>query len=65
MDNKIKKLLFDIYSSIENIENYIGTDKKFESYDRNRMLQHAVERNIEIIGEAVNKLLVLYPDISK
>lgn len=64
MDNKIKKLLFDIYSSIENIENYIGEDKQFENYDHNRMLQHAVERNIEIIGEAVNKLLILSPDIS-
>ncbi len=27
-------------------------------------LQHAVERNIEIIGEAVNSLLKLYPEIN-
>lgn len=28
------------------------------------MLQHAVERNIEIIGEAVNNLLKIYPEIN-
>ena len=27
------------------------------------MVQHAVERNIEIIGEAVNKLLVINPNV--
>lgn len=63
MDNKIKKLLFDIVSSIENIEIYIGEKKEFENYANNPMLQHAVERNIEIIGEVVNKLLSLYPDV--
>lgn len=62
MENRIKKLLFDILSSIENIENYLGDNKEFENYQNNTMLQHAVERNIEIIGEAVNKLLSFYPD---
>lgn len=61
MDNKIKKLLFDIHSSIENIENYLGEKRDFEVYANNQMLQHAVERNIEFIGEAVNKLLSIYP----
>lgn len=64
MDNKAKKLLFDILTSIDNIENYIGADKQYEKYDSNPMLQDAVERNIEIIGEAMNKLLVLVPEIS-
>lgn len=64
METKIKKLLFDIMTSIENIETYIGEEKKFENYDTNPMLQDAVERNIEIIGEAINKILNLQPDIS-
>ncbi|MFA7445175.1 MAG: HepT-like ribonuclease domain-containing protein [Flavobacteriaceae bacterium] len=63
MEIKIKKLLFDILTSIENIETYIGEEKKFENYDSNPMLQDAVERNIEIIGEAINKILSLQPDI--
>lgn len=63
MDNKALKLLFDIKSAILNIENYIGEKKLFNIYDSNPMLQDAVERNIEIIGEAVNKLLKIEPEI--
>ena len=63
MVSRIKKLLFDILSSINNIDNYIGEKKIFEEYEDNPMLQDAVERNIEIIGEAVNKLLFIEPDI--
>lgn len=64
MEIKTKKLLFDVLTAIKNIENYIGEDKRFEKYDSEPILQHAVERNIEIIGEAVNKILGLQPDIS-
>ncbi len=64
MDNKVRKLLFDILSSIENIENYIGKPKLFEHYIKNRMLKDAVERNIEIIGEATNILLKVQPGIN-
>lgn len=63
MDNKAKKLLFDIITSINNIESYIGEKKVFDIYDKNPMLQDAVERNIEIIGEAMSKLLKIEPDI--
>jgi uncharacterized protein with HEPN domain len=64
MDNKAKKLLFDILTSINNIEDYIGQEKIFEEYDNNPMLQDAVERNIEIIGEAMNNLLRIEPEIN-
>lgn len=57
MDNKTKKLLFDIQTAINNIEDYIGKEKLFEHYENNAMLQDAVERNIEIMGEAMNRLL--------
>lgn len=63
MDNKAKKLLFDILTSINNIDNYIGDKKIFENYESNSMLQDAVERNIEIIGEAMNQLLKIEPEI--
>jgi uncharacterized protein with HEPN domain len=63
MDSRAKKLLFDVLSSINNIDNYIGEKRVFEEYESNPMLQDAVERNLEIIGEAVNKLLILIPDI--
>lgn len=57
MDREVLKYLFDIQSCIDNINRYIGERKIFEEYNGNAMLQDAVERNIAIIGEAMNKAL--------
>ena len=38
--------------------------KNFQDYASNDMLKDAVERNLEIIGEAVNRLLKSEPDIN-
>lgn len=62
-ENAQKKLLFDINTCINNIETYIGKPKEFEQYDGNMLLQDAVERNIITIGEAMNALLKLNPEI--
>jgi len=63
MQRELKKYLFDIQSCIENIENFVGEPKVFSNFEQNLMLQQAVERNLEIIGEAVNGLLKIYPEI--
>jgi len=63
MDRVIKKYLFDISSAINSIEEYIGTPKIFANYERNRQLQQAVERNLEIIGEATKRILDIDPNI--
>ncbi len=63
MDIKAKKNLFDIITAINNIDSYFGENKSFDQYERNGMLQDAVERNIEIIGEAMNNLLQINPEI--
>ncbi|MFA5817102.1 MAG: HepT-like ribonuclease domain-containing protein [Bacteroidales bacterium] len=63
MNNIDKKYLFDILTCIGNIESYIGTPKVFDRYARDPMLQDAIERNLEIIGEAVNQMLKLNPEI--
>lgn len=63
MDNKEKKYLFDIQTCINNIDSYIGEPKTFERFEQNQMLQDAVERNLEIIGEAINQLLKINPTI--
>ena len=55
--------MFDIQSGILNIENYVGEPKVYEYFEQNEMLQDAVERNLEIIGEAVNQLLKINPEI--
>ncbi len=57
------KLLFDILTAINHIDSYIGKEKRFENYDNNLMLQDAEERNIEIIGEAMNIILNFEPKI--
>ncbi len=64
MDDKVRKYLFDINKAINNIDSYIGKEKLYDVYNSNPMLQDAVERNIEIIGEAMSKLLKLVPDIN-
>ena len=64
MDRVIKKYLFDISSAISSIEEYVGTPKIFANYDSNRQLQQAVERNLEIIGEATKRILEIDPSIN-
>ena len=56
--NNIKTWLFDILKSIDEIESYfIDTPKMFENYESNLKTKRAVERNIEIIREAMNRIL--------
>ena len=64
MDRTVKKYLFDITTAINNIEEYIGYPKIFANYERNRQLQQAVERNLEIIGEATKRILEINPNIN-
>ena len=64
MDRRLKKYLFDIATAIENIDEYIGTPKVFANYEKNRQLQQAVERNLEIIGEATKRILEINPTIN-
>ncbi len=58
MDISIGKWLFDILNSIHEIETFFqGREKNYFEYCQNLMLKKAVERNLEIIGEAVNRIL--------
>jgi uncharacterized protein with HEPN domain len=56
MDDKIKKFLLDISESIDSIENYLGDKRDFNIYMSNKMMRRAVEREFEIIGEAMNRI---------
>ena len=56
MQHKIAKYLFDIQTSIESIEDFIGNNKNFNEYKSNKLLRRAVERELQIIGEALNYL---------
>lgn len=55
MQLEIKKYLFDIKQSIEEIETYLK-DKTYEDFVQGSIIQSAVERKFEIIGEALNRI---------
>ena len=53
MEIEIHKYLHDIKESIESINAYLGGNRNFSEYQNNKMLRRAVEREFEIIGEAM------------
>ena len=58
MDERIEKWLVDIKFSIQEIEDYFTeVDRSFCDYRKNKMIKRAVERNLEIIGEALNRIV--------
>ncbi len=58
MDDRILKWLFDVKMSIDEIDIFFeNSEKNFFEYRANLMLKRAVERNLEIIGEAVNRII--------
>jgi uncharacterized protein with HEPN domain len=58
MENEIKTWLYDILNAIQEIESFfVGRSKKFNDYCNDLRTKRAVERNVEIIGEAMNRIL--------
>jgi uncharacterized protein with HEPN domain len=58
MDDNIKTWLYDILTSINEIESYFfNSPKIYKIYQNDIKTKRAVERNIEIIGEAMNRIL--------
>ena len=58
MDERILKWLFDVKMAIDEIDSYFTTEQKdFFKYRNNLMLKRAVERDLEIIGEAMNRII--------
>ncbi|TAE19268.1 MAG: DUF86 domain-containing protein [Bacteroidetes bacterium] len=58
MDNDIKAWLYDILNAIMEIESFFNDSiKEFAKYQNDLRTRRAVERNIEIIGEALSRIL--------
>lgn len=58
MDNDIETRLFDILQAIKDIESFFDEgDKQFGEYVSDLKTKRAVERELEIIGEAFNRIL--------
>ena len=58
-----KKLLTDIKTAGESIGEHLEWQYDFEIYKISKTKRRAVERELEIIGEAMNNLLKINPAI--
>ncbi len=63
MTEKGLKYLYDILRAIELIEEFTRTISNYNDYVIDLKTQSAVERQLGIIGEAVNKLDSIHPDL--
>lgn len=62
MKIEVKTWLFDIVKAIEEINSFFPENiLEFEAYQKDLKTRRAVERNIEIIGEALNRILTKDP----
>ena len=62
MDIRIQASLLDIKLCIEEIYEFLGERRDFIAYKNDLKTKKAVERNIEIIGEAMNRILKVDKD---
>ncbi len=56
MDNRINSWLEDIERSIDEIFDFLPKKRDFVEFQKDLKTKKAVERNIEIIGEAINRI---------
>jgi uncharacterized protein with HEPN domain len=61
MPHSVRKLLLDISISCEEIQQF-SAGLSFEQFHENRVLQLALEREFEIIGEALSRLERVDPE---
>lgn len=63
MTEKSKKYLSDVLMAIDLINEFTVGINDFKVYDNDRKTQSAVERQLAIIGEALNKLKQIDPEL--
>lgn len=64
MDRKLKKYLSDIQCAILEVESFMETrPREYATFCNDMIFRRAVERNMEIMGEAMNQALKINPDI--
>lgn len=63
MHAEIKIWLKDIEQAISEINSFVPELKNFKEFQQDLKTKRAVERNIEIIGEAMNRILKIAPEI--
>lgn len=63
MDKEVLAWLEDIIQSIDEIEEFLPEKRDFFEFKKDLKTRKAIERNIEIIGEAVSRILRVHPEI--
>ena len=56
MTDRVKKYLSDILVAISRIESFVADTNGFEKYQADIKTESAVERQLAIIGEAINNI---------
>ncbi|MEZ5059198.1 MAG: HepT-like ribonuclease domain-containing protein [Saprospiraceae bacterium] len=64
MQDEIKVWLEDIEKAISEINEFLPSSKNFFDFEKDTKTKRAVERNIEIIGEAMSRIIKIEPGIS-
>ena len=62
MDIRIQTWLLDILQCVDEINQFLGKNRDFIAYQKDLKTKKAVERNLEIIGEAVSRILKIEPN---
>lgn len=58
MNERLLKSLYDIKIALEEIDSFfVGKQKLYAVYKSDLQLKRAIERNLEIIGEAMSRIL--------
>lgn len=63
MEKEVLSWLEDIKQAIDEIEDFLPEQRDFFQFKKDIKTRKAIERNIEIIGEAVNRILNKQPEI--
>lgn len=62
MENEINTWLEDINLAIDEIFSFLPEKRNFFEYQKDRKGKRAIERSLEIIGEAVHRILKINPE---
>jgi uncharacterized protein with HEPN domain len=63
MKEEVKTWLEDISQAIDEINEFLPAKRDFFEFKKDLKTKRAVERNLEIIGEAMNRILKEQPDL--
>ena len=63
MKTTLKKQLLDALNACRAIQSFVA-NRTFSEYEQNQMLRSAVERQFEIVGEALHQAEIEYPELS-